>query len=76
MSVQVLFDKVVNRSALYCNTTDKAFGPLFTGAEAIDFLDWIIDRGRDPRDMNENTLDVWVRTWQAENDATVVEATT
>lgn len=69
MSVNVLFDRVANRSVLYCNTDDRPFGPVFTGNEATDFLEWIEEKDRDPRDMNNNTLDVWVNTWQAEVEA-------
>jgi len=66
VSVDTLHDPAANRSCLWCNTADRAFGPIFVGNEAADFLEWIENRGRDPRDMNDNTLDIWVRTWETE----------
>jgi hypothetical protein len=57
VSVDTLHDPAANRSCLWCNTDERAFA---------DFLEWIENRGRDPRDMNDNTLDIWVRTWETE----------
>lgn len=66
MSCQTLHDPAARKSVLYCDTDDRAFGPVFANASAEDFLEWILERGRDPRDMNANTLETWVNTWIAE----------
>jgi len=45
MSVEIIHDVRRSTAALYCNTTDWAFGPVFTGPgcdqDAQDFLAWI-----------------------------------
>ncbi len=66
MSAHVIYDPAQNVSVLACNTSDRTFGPVFRGQDAADFLEWMEERGRDPRSMNENTLDVWVKTWENE----------
>lgn len=49
MSVDVCHDAWKRVSCLYDNTTDTAFGPIFTGigagTEAEDFLDWLRETG-------------------------------
>lgn len=66
MSVRVLYDPFQRKSVMFCSTDGCAFGPLFDREDAIDFLEWMVERGRDPRDMNANTLDIWVKTWENE----------
>ena len=71
MSVQVLYDAAQERSVLYCNTSDRAFGPLFDHRDAADFLDWYdlrADAPGDIRSLNDNTLDIWVSEWQISLD--------
>jgi len=69
MSVLVLFDTVQRKSVMYCN--DRAFGPVFDDYGADEFLDWYELRPDTPghvRSLNNNTLDLWVATWQADID--------
>jgi len=71
MSVQVLYDTVRRQSAMYCNTSGRAFGPLFEDCDAADFIDWYelrTDTPGDVRSLNDNTLDIWVSAWQADID--------
>jgi len=71
MSVQVLYDAAQERSVLWCNTSGRAFGPLFDHRDANDFIDWYelrADAPGDIRSLNDNTLDIWVATWQADID--------
>ena len=71
MSVQVLFDTVRRKSVMYCNTSGRAFGPLFDDCDAVDFLSWYdlrVDAPGDIRSLNDNTLDIWVSEWQISLD--------
>lgn len=47
MSVDICHDAWKRVATLYDNTTDTAFGPIFTGTgagdDAQDFLDWLAD---------------------------------
>ena len=49
----------VTRAVMVCNTTDRAFGPLFDDHdEAQGFLDWHEAQGySDPRTVNDDELD-------------------
>ena len=62
MGVSIIADE--NGAILYCNTSDRAFGPVITNPEqprsetahrkfAREFLD---DLGTDPRRLDEDTL--------------------
>jgi hypothetical protein len=54
MAVEIVHDRQKRVACLYCNTTDWAFGPIFTGPgcneDAEDFLDWLCRRGPDVSD--------------------------
>jgi hypothetical protein len=69
MSVQVT-QTGTTTAALYCNTEDVAFGPVFPSQyDAEDFLDWLTARGDDARDLHNNgtladTIDLW---WQKQD---------
>ena len=45
MAVQIIHDHQQQIAAMYCTTTDHAFGPVFTGPgceeDADDFLNWL-----------------------------------
>lgn len=66
MSAHVIYDPAQNLSVLACNTTNRAFGPVFLGQDAADFLEWMEGRDLDPRDMGANTLEIWVGEWETE----------
>jgi len=71
MSVQVLYDAGQEKSVLYCNTSGRAFGPLFDHRDANDFLDWYALRADTPvdvRSLSDNALDRWVAEWQIDTD--------
>ncbi len=55
MAVEIAHDTHRQVAVLYCNTTDRAFGPIFTGPgcaeDAADFLDWL-QRNPQPIYMN------------------------
>lgn len=55
MSVSVTSKKA---AALYCNTTDKAFGPIFGSAgDAWEFLEWLEKtHHKDARDFSYDAL--------------------
>ena len=56
MAVEVCHDAWRQVATMYCNTSDTAFGPIFTGpnagTEAEDFLDWMRD-GNGHRRMDQ-----------------------
>jgi len=55
MSVHLLTDTDSGATALYCSTTDWAFGPVFEAREEAEaFLRWL--RPLDPRSMSEANL--------------------
>jgi hypothetical protein len=54
-------------SVMYCSSSGRAFGPVFDDNTAEEFVDWMIDQDRDPRDMGANTLDIWVTSWNLSN---------
>lgn len=58
MAVDILFDAEQGHAALFCNTTDTAFGPLFdTREDAEAFLAHVAETdGRDPRLMTDGEL--------------------
>lgn len=56
MSIEILFNENEDQAALYCNTTDWAFGPVFDGKGDFNaketaqyFLKWLVER-RETRD--------------------------
>ncbi len=64
MGVDVLYDPEKNKSCLYSNTTDRAFGPVMDNTdvqEAHDFLELLDD---DPRVMAENDLFSAWESWE------------
>lgn len=53
MSVRIT--SAEDKVALFCSTTDQAFGPVFDSeSDAKEFLDWLERRGdpRDPRSIH------------------------
>ena len=69
MSVHILYDMSKRQSVMFCSTTGRAFGPTFDDDNAAEFVDWMIDQDRDPRDMGANTLDIWVSAWKEQQCA-------
>lgn len=49
MAVEILWDSSKQIAAMYDNTTDQAFGPVFSGpsadTEVQEFLDWLKESG-------------------------------
>ena len=45
MAVDIIHDRAAEMAVMYCTTTDRAFGPVFTGPgcaeDAEDFLYWV-----------------------------------
>lgn len=45
MAVEIIWDQERQVAAMYCTTSDTAFGPVFTGpaanVEVGEFLDWL-----------------------------------
>lgn len=82
MSVQILHDTRTDAAALFCNTTDWAFGPVFTTPDqAESFLIWLdagaaarlsvppimgTANGRDPRQFSDNDLERLYHAWVGE----------
>ncbi len=67
MSVCVLRGEDV--AALYCNTSDWAFGPVFSGPDAADdaeeFLRWHERHYGDPRTEADSDLERHYGQWRA-----------
>lgn len=67
MSVCILWDDSADKAALYCTTTDWAFGPVFQGPEAQEqaqaFLDWL---NVDPRQLEDSVLERLYNNWHRE----------
>lgn len=62
-------------AAMYCSTTDWAFGPVFSdtdehdAAERIEaFLRWL-GKGRDPRSYTDSELESKYSEWRAQEEA-------
>lgn len=80
MAVEVCHDAWRQVATMYCNTSDTAFGPIFTGpnagTEIEDFLNWIRDGdaighaarlvgdGTDARDYGPDVLERLVGVWR------------
>ena len=49
MAVEILWDDEKRIACMYDNTTDQAFGPVFSGpaanVEVGEFLDWLAENG-------------------------------
>ncbi len=66
MGCRILYDKDAEYAALYCSTTERAFGPIFhdegegADAEAEGFMKWL---KRDPRLLTESELSAAYSTW-------------
>ena len=66
MSVQILRDTEDGSKAMYCTTTDWAFGPIFGEDEEPDeFLDWLVT---DPRKLTDPQLILKVAEWRCGQD--------
>ena len=67
MSVCVLRGE--NEAAMYCNTSDWAFGPVFSGPYAADdaeaFLTWHFKKYGDPRSCDDSELERHYGEWRA-----------
>lgn len=64
MAVEIIHDRARQVAAMWCNTTDTAFGPVFTGPTAYDdceeFIEWLRARGTQflaPRRFRDETRD-------------------
>lgn len=64
MAVHILYDRFQNKSAMYCSTTGLAFGPVFSGDDAGDFVDEMLAAGIDPRDLHADDLAAAIETWE------------
>lgn len=63
MSVGILKDRDSGQQVLYCNTSDWAFGPVFSDDESVEgFLVWL---RVDPRSFNDAELTRKVSDWRA-----------
>jgi hypothetical protein len=69
VAVRILFDDDDNLAALYCSTSDWAFGPVFQGDRetnaqvcAVQFLDWL---AIDPRTLDDSKLEAKYSEWLA-----------
>lgn len=69
MSVRVLESRDGKMAALYCSTTDWAFGPVFQSDEAAEdaraFLKFL---GCDPRTLSEKELETCYSDWRQATD--------
>jgi len=66
MACDTIRDTERNRSCLYCNTTDHAFGPIFWGADSADeFMIWL---ECDPRAISMDELEEKRMEWLRETD--------
>ena len=76
MSVQVLYDPEMEQAAIYCNTTDLAFGPIFNdngsdgdgpmldaGQVAWIFLNWLDKDARQYVDQSWDNLRAKFLLW-------------
>jgi hypothetical protein len=77
MAVEFAYDPEKQIEILYCNTEDRAFGPLFQVGEAESFMAWLKDSevpwavgshisgsGHDPRDYPPADLEEIVKHWR------------
>lgn len=64
MAVEIAWDPIQQVACMWDNTTDTAFGPVFSGpsadTEAQEFLDWLKD---DPRQYAEAHLQRLAQDW-------------
>jgi hypothetical protein len=74
MSIGILHDRGRGKAALYCNTTNTAFGPLFEDPDLAEcFLGWFHVYGPstppahrpDPRFLDDGVLAQLVSEWRA-----------
>ena len=70
MSVSILHDREAHVAALYCTTSDTAFGPVFTGddpeGQADHFLGWLPNDPREyPADELERLHVRWLDVYEA-----------
>ena len=84
MAVEIIHDVRRSTAAIYCTTSDWAFGPVFTGPgcdqDAQDFLAWIARSpdcslmnpfgvdGTDARDYTDSGLQRMYGRWQQAAD--------
>lgn len=72
MGCRILYDKDADMAALYCSTTDVAFGPIFydegegADAEAELFLKWL---RVDPRSFSDGELQSKYSEWVVAREA-------
>jgi hypothetical protein len=79
MGCRIMHDREQNIAALYCSTTDTAFGPVFNDGEqweaderAEAFLRWMqrsCVKSGDPRALDDSELHTAYSTWLAQEDA-------
>ena len=75
MGVRILSDHYYSLAALYCSTTEQAFGPLFHEEDGHDateraeaFLEWLTPRG-DARRLTDADLRAAHSEWRAQEAA-------
>jgi hypothetical protein len=70
MGVRELYDADENASVMYCSTSGLAFGPVFEGRAATDFVAWANGQDDIP-DLRTAGLDVeqLVKRWRTETPA-------
>jgi hypothetical protein len=73
MGCRIMHDRELNVAALYCSTTDVAFGPLFEESDkweaderAEAFCRWLVT---DPRILSESDLMARYSEWRSQEDA-------
>jgi hypothetical protein len=63
MSVEIMKDEKSGQQIMFCNTTDWAFGPVFSDDESAEgFLAWL---RVDPRPLTDAELSQKVADWRA-----------
>lgn len=77
MGVHTLIDRKNNQAAMFCSTTDWAFGPVFNDSDDHDAADRVDSFLRflrvDPRTLADNELESKYAEWRAQEDAQWVE---
>ena len=72
MGVHTLIDRKNNQAAMFCSTTDWAFGPVFSDTETHDAAERVDSFLRflkvDPRTLDEPELEKKYGEWRAQED--------
>lgn len=72
MGVHTLIDRKNNQAAMFCSTSDWAFGPVFSDSDTHDAADRVDSFLRflkiDPRILDETELEQKYGEWRAQED--------